>query len=490
MARRIRVLLHLLNFYKETGGPQEGSLTLLLSSIYQHAQFLTQDKVYKLGGNHGLRQDWGVLAAVFAIPEFRHSPKWQELALSRMMEKQIDISFSSEGVYLEHSPGYHYYTILMIKDIVSLLKANGYQKDLSWVETLFRRSNYYLTHVLTPLGKFPPVGDSSEHGLERNKMQINDPGLIYAATSGREGDVPEDLDGFFPIAGQAIFRDSWGTNYETARKATYIHMHAANHLPNKHRHADELSFVMHAFGRWWILEAGKYAYERNEWREYVWSTQAHNSYTFNGMGLEFYKTTKFDKDVYFEDDFVSNPLIAAARAHSYRFAESGVSVIRTFIFLREWKTLVILDHLTSPKKGKWEAYLHLAPDLEVSVNKLQVLAKSPDNEGNVLEITSESGITHGIRLVKGQKNPILGWYSPKYLEIIPSPALVMDRTGQGGVASTVLRFRKINELSIENIKTNLTDDGFYEISWVVGGKDIGISVSKGQPLRVQMIEGS
>lgn len=487
VAARIRVLLHFLNFYKSTGGPQEASLTLLLSSIYQHAQFLTKDETYKSGGNHGLRQDWGLLAATLAVPEFKHSLRWQELALTRMKNKQINITFSPEGVYLEHSPAYHEYTVFMIKEITTLLQENGLQNEFVKFEELIKKSDRYLTHVLTPLGKFPPVGDSDEVELSYELESIvNDQYLKYSSTSGNAGIPPKELDGFYPLAGEAIFRDTWGIDHATASRSIYIHMHAANHLPIGHRHADELSFVLHGFGRWWILETGKYTYDKNDWREYATSANAHNGYTFNGKGLDSNKQTGNFKDVYFEESYVSTPELAAVRAHNSRFSEIGTKVSRTFVFLRNRKTLVLLDDLNTPKTGKWEAYLHLAPELEVTIDKLKILARAPEINDTLLEIISEQKGTQAVTLVKGQKEPIQGWYSPDYGKIIPSPTLIFDRTGKDGVVSTLLRFRNDTEQKIERLKTELRGD-YYYITWIEGDKKVGIKISKIQPLQVQQL---
>jgi len=490
VARRIRVLLDLLNLYKDTGGPRSASLALLLSSLCQHAEFLASDDHYETGSNHGLRQDWGLLAAALAVPEFRRSGEWTAIALTRMREKQVGIGFSEEGVSREHSPAYHAYVVRMINHVGSLLRRNGYAGDLSWIDDLNRRSHRYLTHVLTPAGRFPPVGDSSETELGRSSARA-DPALMYAATSGARGRAPEALDGFFPDAGQAILRDTWGADPAEAARAVYVHLHAANHLAMcpVHRHADELSFVLHARGRWWILEAGKYAYDRDRWRDYVLSARAHNGYTLDGQALPPHRRTAMEKDVWLEPVGVSTPEIAAARAHTLRFATPGARADRTLVLLRRRRTLVLLDRLQAPGTGRWEGTLHLAPDLQVRVDGLTARARAPGPEGAELEIVAEPGGTRGVTCVTGQVDPPLGWYSPSYGKLVPAPTLVFDRSGRDVVAATLVRVRGPGEPAVRGLGVR-REDGACTLSWQEGRERVVLVVEDGSPLRVRLAEGA
>ncbi|MGH8542589.1 MAG: heparinase II/III domain-containing protein [Gammaproteobacteria bacterium] len=77
-----------------------------------------------------------------------------------------------------------------------------------------------------------------------------------------------------------------------------------------HRHSDEMSFVFHGLGRWWILETGKYGYDKGAIREHVQSAQAHNGITFNHEGMRPLDMKDPTKTVAFEPTLISAPALA------------------------------------------------------------------------------------------------------------------------------------------------------------------------------------
>lgn len=99
----------------------------------------------------------------------------------------------------------------MLESIFDLLHSNGVPEDVSYWREVQRKSQHYLAHVLTPLGRFPPVGDSEELELAQELAQT--PEVRYTVSLGKEGTPPSTLDELFPDAGDMVFRDTWAGTY-------------------------------------------------------------------------------------------------------------------------------------------------------------------------------------------------------------------------------------------------------------------------------------
>lgn len=487
VAKRIMVLLNLFNYYKNAERDSAIGLSMLLALVVQHAEYLAGGEHYRPGGNHGIRQDIGLIAAALALPEARRSKTWMRIGLQRLLEEQVKVGFSREGVWREHSPTYHHYVMQRLDELVTLIDQNEFDEDIDFLKKLTEQSRRYMTHVLTPAGRFPPVGDSDEQ-QPRISRSVDCPSVRYVLSGGAEGERPLDLDGLFPDAGEVVFRDTWGDELRRASDALYINMHAAFHPGFGHRHADDLSFVMFGHGRWWILEAGKYGYEKDRWRAFIESAQAHNGYTLDGAALRPLDGGDPSKDAFFEEHIVSTDDLAAARAHTNRFPQDGVSVTRTFIFLRDRRTLVLLDHLTSPEPGAWRGYLHLPPDMVTSQpDPTTVLGSVESHPEIALEIVTEVEKTIAVDIALGREEPLLGWHSPSFLEMIPAPTVTLDRQGKDLIVATIIRIRDLDALPIREVSSERNEDS-DTVAWREGAERFQIDVSRVAPLAVEWVD--
>lgn len=336
--------------------------------------------------------------------------------------------------------------------------------------------------MLTPLGRFPPVGDSDEAILHAS--HADSPQLLYTLTRGSRATPPSELDGFFPDAGEVTFRDTWGRPDRPAAEALYIHMHAALHPGFGHRHADELSFVLHALGRWWILETGKHSPDPGPIRDHVESGPAHNGITFNGRGMRALDMKDPARTVSFESTRVSTPRFAAVRATSTRFEEGPARATRSFIFMRDRQALLLLDHVHADSRGTWQWYFHLPPDAQLTVDGATVRVTVPTHPSVVMSIVTESAALGSNRIFTGQTDPLLGWYSPGFREWVPAPVLVSERQGLELTAATLIQLHDAKLKSPTSISTRRQRDT-YRISWLDGhGKNVSLRIAISGPLSI------
>lgn len=482
---RLPVLAYLLDRTGSVNLPRRVPLCVLLTMVHQHAELLLSDGIYVPNNNHGIRQDQALITAALVAPYFKRSAEWMRTALTRLRTQQIETGFSREGVWKEHSPAYHHYVMnTLLNGISRLVEKNGLLADAAFLQGLRAKSQRYLAHVLTPLGRFPPVGDSDEGTLSESLAET--PELLYTLTGGAKGSPPETLDGFFPDAGEITFRDSWGRPDRPTAEAMYLHMHAALHggVGLEHRHADELSFVLHALGRWWVLETGKYAYNPGPIRKHVKSAPAHNGVTFNGRGMEPEDWKDFSRTVSFEPVLVSTPELAAVRGTTSRFATGNARATRSFIFLRNQQTLLLLDHVQARTAGHWQWYFHLPPDAQVTQEGAAVRVAVASHPSMVLSIVTENTEPASAYVVKGQTDPLLGWYSPRYGAWEPAPVAVFERRGRKLTVATLIRLHGTSEKSPAAVRTEKRD-GAYVVSWRDGnGKARSLRTPISGPLSI------
>ncbi|MBL9119713.1 MAG: heparinase II/III family protein [Phycisphaerae bacterium] len=493
VSKRILVLLKLLNECRTGTGFARLPRSAIVALLLQHAEYLAWGAYYMPLGNHGIRQDIGLMAAAIGFPEAKRSAEWWRIANERIEREQIAPGFSAEGVWREHSPGYHYYVLRLWDDLLSILRANGVEAPR--LETETRRFQNYLAHVLTPAGLYPPVGDTEERA-PRMMGAIDGPEVRYALSAGREGTAPSELDGLFPDAGEMVFRETWGNDRVACAAAAYVHFRAGFHRGFGHRHQDDLSVLLYGGGRWWITEAGKYGYDDERARDFVTSAAAHNGYEFNGRALGALDEGTAGTFVRMEPQAVSTPTLAAARAATNRFPDGKAEARRTVIFLREQRTLLLIDELSSSGTGEWTQYIQFPPDLDVrpleSDSKgghlIAQAAESTAESRGVLEVLVSDQTLGTVALLRGQESPMVGWHSPDRRELVPTTTAAIRRRGRSMTAVTLmlLHLSAVNDsvAVLEDLDVDSTEE-FISVSWKEAGVARGIRVARSEPLAVE-----
>jgi len=481
VVKRLIVLVYLLDYARVAGPSEQVPPHALAALLWQHAHHLVDEDVY-LPSNHGLRQDLALLAASVGSSPFQSAPDWRRLALQRLEEEQIRRGFSPEGVRLEHSPGYHQYVAILVEDVIRLLKANDVPEELSWLDRWRDQSNRYLAHVLTPSGEFPPVGDTDLRD-PASRMPIQGPEMRFTVSRGLEGTPPGELDGWYPEAGQAISRETWGETPAETRDSFYVMLQAAFHPAYpEHRQADALSPVVFGRGRWWLIDHGKYNYEDTPLRAYVISQQAHNAYTVDGECLP--PLARKDLNAALEEPPLLADDVAAYRARSARYAPEGTAVRRTLVFLRRRPLVLLLDDLDAPDHVVWRRHFHLASDLDCETGGLRVTA-TPSGQGEewlVMDLISSAADVSAPVIVRGRTEPtLLGWTSPARGERAPCPTVVYSSRGPRLHHATLLSWRSPDRPPPDGLRLEVTESA-YLARWREGDEEAEVRVAReGRP---------
>ena len=86
-----------------------GQRKLLLESLEQHRQWLSDRLNYKFHSNHALYEDAGLFTLCARCPELEESGRWRDFAQERFLDTLRRHVDWEEGVHLEHSPGYQFH---------------------------------------------------------------------------------------------------------------------------------------------------------------------------------------------------------------------------------------------------------------------------------------------------------------------------------------------------------------------------------------------
>lgn len=377
----------------------------LFSLISEHAKRL-QDEDFIAMGNHGLFQVFGLnlmCSIARQVPDCKHAPEYANRMFSKVMETQ----FTNEGVHKEHSPAYHYFVRLTI---ISLGGAEKFGEP-ELIATLKKAEEVEPWFVGLD-GKFVPVGDTSG-----GRKQMQPP---------KQGEIAL---GDFTKSGYAVVK---------AADSMLFVMGMAN--DHRHKHADDLSFVLYEKGRPLFIDTGKYGYNEDDMRRYVVSAKAHNTVSLEDNNIR-------PQDIRYTGSSLTQlerqPKGVRIRGHIER---PGFFSQERQIDYEPAKSITIRDHVRSNAPRQYVSSLHLASDLKPKLTE------------NGFDVTLAEGIIVRakvaepdcrVEMLRGSKSPVAGWQSIGYLKVTPASVVRAHCQGQDRTITWQVSMEKTSSDSSE-----------------------------------------
>ena len=392
----------------------------LWESLLDHFDYLYDDDNIVFHNNHGLYQVSGQFVAARRLSEFTPVSQFQVQAVSRL-ERMIDQLFSSEGVYLEHSPGYQRH---VIEDIVGLAsmgllleipslagRIEGFEEALAW--------------MILPNGRLANLGDTDYHNLaEVETPTTRSPLLRYALSGGLRGNATSQRMGIFPESGLAVLRSGWpdASHFD---QASYLAQQAGFHS-RTHKQADDLSFIWYDRGTEILIDAGRYGYlgrteagsdlwNRGFWysdpkRIYVESTRSHNTVEIDGMSYNRRESIPYGSAIKRWGENYDGLMFV--ETHAPQFQSIGHSRL---LVLNPKNWLLVYDWLWDEANDDhdYRQWFHFAPDLTVEsgIGMLHVSGEPLDTDLTVVSLLPSAAPSAP---VFGQEYPdLLGWWSER-----------------------------------------------------------------------------
>ncbi|MEK5271993.1 alginate lyase family protein [Aeribacillus sp. FSL K6-8394] len=415
-ARRLVQWIHFYHHAKNVLSKKD--LEILLANITFHAELLSKDSFYAHNTNHGMFQDEALLAFSEYYKAHKKSDYFKNLAKQRLKD-YFNFIISEEGVHLEHSPQYHQ---IIASSLLSYYNLFDKINDTSMKEYLFKKyekMSDFATFITKPDGVFPAIGDTEYNFKPSSTLWSNDY-YKFAVSKGASGKPHPKTDMVFKNSGYAIFRDTWNKGPDS----TYVLFTAAYHT-GYHKHSDDLNMWIYSKGTDIIVEAGPHGYDyHNAFTEYGYSSFAHNTLIVNDKGLPRHDSQY--KKVYIES-YQLDKNKAKVRGVNERY--KNVKHIRDIQYDKLNQMIEVNDTIQSSVRNNYKLLWHMAEGIEVELEKIhnnayKVYLFKNENKIATIEVTSESKIE--LNIVKGQKNPPLGWKLLIKGENVPINTLIIS----------------------------------------------------------------
>ena len=395
---------------KQTNLFSEKDREIIRVLVRDHIEKLLDDS-FIANGNHAFFQLVGLRLLCSSGKEVElcaPERKFNERHMQALLERQ----FTSEGVHRENSPAYHFFTLKTIQqlNINALYGAN--------VNELILRASKVSPYLVYPDATVSRVGDSS--GKYNVGLEFSDP---PAKINGSEFIVGDFLkSGYFSI------RTLVGA---PLRQSSQLFIKGVSFPDEAHAHADELSFELFHRGRLVLVDSGKYAYQKDDFREYVLSAAAHNTVSRANMNSG---PSSIDKDRSEVGDAVVSDAGVSISGYIHR---PGQFSHRRFIEFMPFSRLQIFDEFEVDDSG-WSSVLSFFND-PVFLSNLHV---NPELKVRLLDSKTVEVVDYVtinlvssncvLRVVRGQKDPLIGWVSFSYNEISQASVVQAECTEKSG----------------------------------------------------------
>jgi hypothetical protein len=402
-----------------------------LASLWQQTRYLEDHLEFDCLGNHLLANGKALIfAGVFFGPTV--GARWYELGWKVLLEGLRD-QILEDGGHEERSPMYHSIVLQDYLEVVLLLQMNG--KDLPrWARDRLVAMADFLSGIRHRDGEIPLFADSA-FGIARRpddllaaaerllgvreRWRNVRPGPYCALLGAAE---VEDRDTFpAPPAGP----HSWSaTGYVTipgASPGDWLIIDAKPigpaHLP-AHGHCSLFSYELSLQGRRIIVDSGVEEYQAGAWRDYWRSTRAHNTVTVDGAEqAEIWASFRAgQRTLLLESAFIRNESsILFAGRHGGFAGQRRPTPHRRLIAALPGGFWLILDEVNGKGRHLVESLVHFAPQTECRIDQKYTEVGLETMRLRIYPYVQAGG-TEPMRIscVKGQTDPIQGWYAPKF----------------------------------------------------------------------------
>jgi hypothetical protein len=388
---------------------------LMLTSVPDHAgTLLDPGKPVEWG----LGTMTGLTDLAVSWPEFRESPEWLETATGTMLA-ELDDKFDPDFIHHHLTSIYQRRVAMYYEAVVGTIRRTGSPADPRLEKGLEGMWDY-LAYTMCP-GGAPPMNNDSDLSsvvshLDRVQAMVPRNDWRYITTNGREGERPKRLSVAYPWAGHAVMRSGWG---EDAHWSFFD----AGPWGMKHQHNDKLHLSVSAFGRDFLVDAGRYTYDPGADRDYFVSSFAHNVIIVDG-GEQRPGAEKAGEPLP-GGWFVTEPDLDYARgafSEGYDNVDGKVIHERAVMYVRD-RFWVVVDRIESDRPRDIDVLWRFHPSCGVAVDGADVVTN--DRGQANFRITPVSGQAWNINLISGDNTPgMMSWYAPKLNVKEPAPTAI------------------------------------------------------------------
>jgi peptidoglycan/xylan/chitin deacetylase (PgdA/CDA1 family) len=458
------------------------------AALVRHGEFLADTKNYEGDYNHGLDQAIALFDLSVNYPDLPQSANWKKIAISRL-ERGLGQIVDSDGILVENSPYYHFYALGKYWELFQYLQNNKISVSDSFdadLKTKIKKMIAYGANIIQPDMHVPTIGASLDSKINYTGIYKDmgkfDQNFLYAITSGKEGQAPEQKNIYYPDAGQTIMRSSWDKDHFADQTQLIFDVGAYR---TNHSDLDALSFSLYGQGRALMPDSGLYTYEAGAYRDYFHGTRSHNTVVVDGKSQDSGEDGKPADNIDTGGDVGAGRLISKDN-YSYQTAwhtlYDGVTHNRSIAMLED-KAVVVMDYLDSGAEHNYEQMWHLFPGAKIEKKSNAIIVRDENNK-ILMRIIQLAGGESGYRSVIDNKKTGEGQCSKQYKQSEGCYSLSFAKKGKSTSFVTLILLGEENttKFAISTNKSDLTvktgDKNYFISMNKTGEKQRAIAVDK------------
>lgn len=329
LGSRTQTIIEFIYLCKETNIKLD--IDRYINMLIKHAELLFDDTKHGIN-NHGLMMDKALMEIGLVTNNEIYYMKGFERARSIFW-----LTYSDKGVHLENSPEYHRMVYLLYKNLEDYLNKNNRSLGKEIIDR-FILIEKYMSIILKPDRRFPPIGDSShsfaDQSIELSWESFND-----------------------QSAGITIIKNKPNQFY-----LAFI----CGFSTLTHKHSDNLSFILNSNTKDFFVDAGKFNYSKSKFRRYIIKKHAHSIFMNNKKSTQKVDLKKNRTSHYiYTDKYVDTELYTMVSG--YNNAVEGSFLRRTLYYLPKENVVLGFDTGHSDEEVLWNQRFNLSENVSVEV---------------------------------------------------------------------------------------------------------------------------
>lgn len=408
---RIPVFVYAL---KKLPNLEDEEIEVIGRGIYEHAWWIFRNlSLYASLGNHTICEATGLIFAGALFGDKGEAPQWLARGIE-LLESERDHQILDDGGPAEQSLGYHRFVLDLYGLCADLLERNRLHDCGRIIERLEPAETFLA--AFTVVGATPAIGDC-------------DDGHAVGPNLHPKRQTPASLPGpvtTFEPSGYTVFRPGADV------LLTFDHGPLGMAPLYNHGHADALSITLTVNGFPVFVDPGTYRYNGvPDHRRYFKGTRAHNTVTVNGRDQAVQQTGFIWSAPYRTELLAARKLdggfFIAAENDGYARLANPVRHKRTLLML-DPQHFLVRDTFRGRGSHAFQLNFHLHPDVvaERSEHGWRLA-----HGGAVVYLALLLG-SDDFEVVRGRKEPLMGWYSPAYGVLQETSVLSLTRKGKPG----------------------------------------------------------
>ena len=332
--------------------------------------YLESAKGFNSSNNWGVYQSSSLLGLAWQYEEIITAPEWEETAFERLAFMCKNVNFP-DGGSVESAVDYSRQSLnLFASRLATLVRMVGKDSDSlkfseEFWEELYKQAKFVMD-TTGPGFVAPQWGDDGSYNenyksvLKNAAEVLNTDDLLWATTDGKKGTEPAYKSILYPVKGMAVMRSDWSD------EGLWLHINN-DKARDSHGHADDLSVIVFANGRYLLADPLIYLYDPadNPIRQWLLSTRAHNTVMINNTTQNM---PNKDDDPGVIEGWESNNAFDYVKMMTETY--SGFKHTRDVMFLKN--KLWIINDLVEPddktSKNQYEQLWHFIPEADISID--------------------------------------------------------------------------------------------------------------------------